>query len=471
MKRILIYLLIVAIALSCSCGIASADLSEGTPQAVPVPEISATAALIMDLDTGAVLYGKNKDQALPSADLTQIVTVLLGAEANFEGKTVTVTKEMLSGINKSSSHINLKEGEEILLSDLLYAVMLTSAADAANAIAFSLSGSISQFSADMVRKAQSLGAASSTFSTPDGLNADNKTTASDLALILRGALKNETFRTVFSEVSHKTAKTNKTNSYRTLSTLCHLLKKSETNAKYDSATGGKSGWSDAAGYTLAATAEKDGKKLLCIILGGSDSKTRYSEAAALFEYGFAAICNVTVPESILGANSIPVIDEGFITRKITLTMPQNTVLTLPVEYENAQLTVSALPAFLSEGFEQDELRVTISAVLSDGTKRVAGEVTLNYTVTEVFERNDTLGTENPVPQTTGAKIWNVVRIILIVLLIIIGVLILLAILMFLISFAQRRRRKARRRRKLEAQRKAEEEALNSAPTGRRHRKE
>lgn len=471
MKRILTYLLIVAVTFSCACGIASADHSEETTQAVPLPEVTATSALVMDLDTGAILYGQNETRVLPSADLAQIVTVLLGAEANADGKTVSVTKEMLNGINKSSAHINLKEGEEILLSDLLYAIMLTSATDAANALAYALSGSISQFSADMARKAQSLGAVSSTFSSPDGLSTENKTTATDLALILRGALKNETFRTVFSEVSYKTAKTNKTNSYRTLSTLCHLLKKSEANAMYDSATGGKSGWSEAAGYTLAATAEKDGKKLLCIILGGSDSKARYSEAAALFEYGFAAFCNVTVPESILGSNSIPVIEEGFITRKITLSMPQNTVLTLPVEYENAQLTVSALPAFLSEGFEQDELRVTISAILPDGTKLVAGEVTLNYTVTEVFERNDTLGTETPVPQTTGAKVWNVVRMILIILLIIIGILILLAILMFLISFAQRRRRKARRRRKLEEQRRVEEEALNSAPTGRRHRKE
>lgn len=473
MKRIftLLCALVFSISLFCTPVFAEPQNAEGTEShPATEPQITSEAAIIMDAETGSVLYQKNMTEKLSPADTVQIMTVLLGIESGKGDETVTVSKETVDSVDREGTHISLAVDEEVKMKDLFYATVLASAADAAKTIATAVSGSENAFAEAMNKRMKELGAVNSSFSNADGSYAEsNFTTAQDLALLTKEALKNETFRTIFGQTSHTMEATNKNATGRSVTTLCLLMKNSDMEVKYEGTVGGKTGWNSKSGYNLVSAAEKDGRTLICVILNAETSKQRYKETIALFDYAFSAFRNVSVPSTLLAPTEIPVMKNGTIVRKISVSIPEGTLLSTNAVFQEGTMTVSSLPNHVPEG--ETNLRLTVSAKDMNNNTVVLGTVIL-----DIDTKNVTLeevpGGEKVVPLSFGAKLWKVVRTILLILLCIVGGIILLATLLFLVSYLQRRKRQTLRRRRLEEeQREAEEEkAKENLYIGRRHRK-
>ncbi len=467
MKRFLTFLcvMLLAFAMLRTPAFAEEETAKNNP-----PEITSEAALVMDAETGAVLYQKNMTDKLAPADTAQILTVLLGIESGKAEETVTVTKDALAGVDKEGTHISLTEGEQVKMKDLFYATILASASDAAKTVAVSVSGSEQAFAEKMNQRMKALGAVNSAFANADGAPADNNyTTAQDLALLTKEALKNPSFRNIFAQATYTMESTNKNASGRSLSTLCLLMKNSDMNVKYEGVLGGKTGWNKKSGYNLVSVAEKEGRTLICVILKAETSKLRYEETIALFDYVFSAYRNVAVPTGLLPPTEIPVMKNGTIVRKISVSIPEGTFLSTNEPFQEGTMSVSSLPSHVSEG--DTNLRLTVSAKNSAGETVVLGTVILEIETKEV-NLEEAPGGEKVVPLTFWAQVWNVVRVILLVLLCIVGGVLLLGGTLILVSFLQRRRRQARRRQRME-ERKREEalaEAEKTVYTGRRHKK-
>ena len=435
---------------------------------VTAPNVQSTAAVVMDANTGSILFQKNMDKKLSPADTIQILTVLLGIESGKSGESVTVSKDVIDTVDREGTHISLVADEKVKLKDLFYATILASASDAAKTIAVAVGGTEASFVEEMNLRMKKLGAVNTSVTNSDGaFDENNYTTAYDLALLTKTALKNKEFYNVFTTSSYTMDETNKSTKGRSFSTLCLLLKNSDMNVKYENAVGGKTGWNKSSGYNLVAVAEKDGRTLISVILDAETSKARYEETVTLFDYAFSSYRNVLVPASLLKTTEIPVIKNGTIVRKINVSIPENTYLTTNADFQEGTMTLSSLPNHVSEG--DTNLRLTVSAKDKNNTTVVLGTVILEIQTEEV-RLEESPGGEKIVPVSFGVKLWRVVKTILLVLLFIVGGILLIAVILFLTSYLQRRNRKKRRKQRLEEQRKAAEEEANEVLyTGRRHK--
>ena len=156
-------------------------------------------------------------EKLSPADTAQILTVLLGIESGMGEETVTVTKETVDSVDREGTHISLAANETVKMKDLFYATMLASASDAAKTIAAAVSGTEGDFAEAMNLRMKELGGVNSSFANADGAYAENNyTTAQDLALLTKSALENETFRSVFGQVSYTMEGTNENATSRPL---------------------------------------------------------------------------------------------------------------------------------------------------------------------------------------------------------------------------------------------------------------
>lgn len=262
--------------------------------------VSARAAVLMTAD-GDVLFEKASDERLPMASTTKIMTALAVLENASLDDTVTVTKES-AGIEGTSLYMS--EGDTSTVRDLLYALMLKSANDAASALACHTSGTEADFVRLMNRKAFTLGLDGTSFSNPHGLPSDGHyTTAYDLARLTAAALENEEFRTVVSTKEYVvtlngTDKRPVRNHNRLLFT-------------YDGAIGVKTGFTKSSGRCLVTAAEREGVTLIAVTLDDPDD---WRDHRAMLDYGFdGVVCRVLFEEGafhreigFLGAGSISV---------------------------------------------------------------------------------------------------------------------------------------------------------------------
>ena len=282
-KRILIYLLIF------QCFLVNFSTAYAA-----APSLISESAVLIDADTGTILTQKNADKKMYPASLTKIMTAILAIEMGKLTDIITVDNETPHEID--GSHIALEAGEILTLKDLLYALMLPSANDAASVIAKHYGKSLDGFVKIMNEKAKELGAYNTNFENPHGLHNENHyTTAADLALITKYAMENETFRKIVATTRYEIQTTNKKHEPRPFTTLNKLLYNNNNNQilvngayispYYEYATGAKTGYTPEAGNCLAATAEKDGTKLIAVTMKGI-SLEMYQDAHNLFNYGF-----------------------------------------------------------------------------------------------------------------------------------------------------------------------------------------
>ena len=257
-------------------------------------EITAGAAILMDVDTGTILYKKNINTPYYPASITKILTTLIAVENSRMDEKVTFSRD--SVYKTEGSGIWRDVGEVMTMEQCLYAVMLESANECAYAVAEHISGSMSKFVKLMNERAKSIGCTSSKFMNPHGLpDEKHVVTAKDMALIARAAYENETFRSICGTKRYTIPPTNKHSESTYMVNHHKMLYPKDTDAYlYDYCMGGKTGYTNAAGNTLVTYAQKDGMTLLAVILNGA-SPQYWNETRALFDFGFENfnLCNVS----------------------------------------------------------------------------------------------------------------------------------------------------------------------------------
>ena len=259
------------------------------------PTVSARAAVLMDADSGRVLFAKQDSERLPMASTTKIMTSLLTLEASaVTDPVITVTDEM---VRVEGSSMGLMAGNKLALSDLATGMLMVSGNDAANAAAIAVAGSVPEFAKLMNARAEEIGMKNSHFVTPSGLDAEEHySTAYDMALLGTEALSNSRFAGI---VSQKNMTVKFENPIQTIRYGNH----NRLLSLYPDAIGIKTGFTKKAGRCLVSAAERDGVRLVAVTLNAPDD---WDDHIRLYEYGFSALQPFRPDTAALSA-TVPVV--------------------------------------------------------------------------------------------------------------------------------------------------------------------
>ena len=289
---------------------------------------SAKAAVLINGDTGEIIYSHNPDKRLPMASTTKIMTALLLCENGELSREITVTPEML---RVEGSSMGLLGGDKVTLHDLLYGMMLASGNDAANVTAYILGGTVDGFVKMMNDKAAELGLKNTHFDTPSGLDGESHyTTAYDLSLLARYALQNEDFSKAAASKSATLCYGNPPYK-RTLTNHNRLLK------TFSGAVGVKTGFTKKSGRCLVTAAKRDGKFVIAVTLNDPND---WQDHTALLQYGLNQVKLTEIKPERQSIN-IPVI--GGTQQSITISIPSATFSSLENERITSQIN---LPEFV-----------------------------------------------------------------------------------------------------------------------------
>ena len=339
--------------------------------AVDIP-ITSRAAILMEKETGEILYAQNEHEKLEPASVTKVMTMLLTMEAIDAGKlhyddivTVSANAAAMGG-----SQVYLKEGEQMTVEDMLKAVCVASGNDACVALAEHISGVTELFVEEMNNRAKELGMNDTHFVNCNGLTAEGHlTSAYDIAIMSRELLLHHDdihrFSTIWMDSirggEFQLANTNKLIRF------------------YDGATGLKTGFTSTAGYCISATAERDGMELIAVIMKGETADSRNTDAKALLNYGFStyALVNVTPDESFapvpVALGTADTVQPQLAEQGSHLLLPKNQVGDL----QQSVVVAESLTAPVEKGQKLGELTVT------DGTNAL---VTIPITAAEAVPR-------------------------------------------------------------------------------------
>ncbi len=275
--------------------------AEGTPE-----NLYARSAVLMDADTGRILFGKNDNEVMPMASTTKIMTLLVTLEHADLDEIVEVSARAAS---MPDVQLHIREGERYRLQDLCYSLMLESHNDSAVAIAEHVGGTVEGFAAMMNQKAKHLGCYHTYFITPNGLDAEDEhgkhsTTARDLARIMRCCIKNETFLSITREPSWAFTDMDGNRSFT-------VQNKNAFLQMMEGALTGKTGFTNEAGYCYVGALERGEKRLIAVVLacGWPNHKTwKWADTKALMNYGLEDYHKETVGSDRMALESVSVKD-------------------------------------------------------------------------------------------------------------------------------------------------------------------
>lgn len=279
---------------------AAADAAQRiTPATTATLDVPCAAAILIDEDSGTVLYEKNADQQRPIASITKVMTLLLTFEALSAGRIslddyVPVSEH---AYHMGGSQIWLEPGEQMTLNDMLKAICISSANDAAVAVAEFVAGSEPAFVEQMNTRAAELGLTNTHFENACGLDAEGHlSTARDVAMMSRVMLLHHAEVRNYCSIWMDTLRGGAT----------QLVNTNKLLKTYSGITGLKTGTTSKAGVCISASAERNGLRLIAVVLGAASGKERFESATALLDYGFANYENVTaqLPEDAPEALSI-----------------------------------------------------------------------------------------------------------------------------------------------------------------------
>ncbi|MFC3797637.1 D-alanyl-D-alanine carboxypeptidase family protein [Cohnella sp. GCM10012308] len=273
-RRIGLAWIVATIVSIISAGYAAA--ADSSDRAAP-PQAQSEAAILIEQHTGNVLYVKNGNERLYPASITKIATAIIALEHSSLADIATVSK---TARGEEGTRVYLAEGEQVTMEKLLYGMMLNSGNDAATAIAEQVDGTKDKFAERMnAFMRNTIGAYDSNFVNPSGLPDPNQyTTASDMAMLTRYAMENETFRRIVS--TRKLPWTG-------LEWTTTLENHNKMLTDYPGATGVKNGYTIASGNTLVGAAERDGMSLIGVVLKAGSKNIAYADMAEMLDYGFA----------------------------------------------------------------------------------------------------------------------------------------------------------------------------------------
>ena len=317
--------------------------AEGEPE-----DLYARSAVLMDADTGRILFEKNGSEQMPMASTTKIMTLLVTLEnADLEG-TVQVSAYAAS---MPKVRLNLQEGETYRLKDLCYSLMLESHNDSAVAIAEHVGGSVEGFASMMNQKARDLGCYHSYFITPNGLDAEDEygkhsITAKDLARIMRCCMQNEEFLSITRQPSWSFSSLDGSRSFT-------VNNKNAFLNMMEGALTGKTGFTNGAGYCYVGALEREGKRLIAVVLacGWPNNRTwKWSDTKKLMSYGIENFHKKTVGEEKLELEPVRILDGQ--TASVRASADVRTEQVLLKEGDTFQMDVlkpDALPAPVQKG--------------------------------------------------------------------------------------------------------------------------
>lgn len=303
---------------------------------LPIPDLNAQSAILIDMKTGKVIYEKNSNAKMFPASTTKILTAIIALEQCEDlSEVVTVPHEAIAPITLEDSHMGILVGEQLTLEQLINGMLIYSANDAANVLAIHIAGSFESFAQMMNEKAQSLGAVNSHFVNPHGFhNDDHYTTASDLSVIARYAMGNEKFREIVKTARYIIPATNKYKEDRILTSTNHLISKYRSAAHfYPPAIGIKTGYTSLAGNCLVAAAEKNNTQFISVVMKCTNignSVGSFVDTKALFEYGFSNFkyIDVAVPGDIVSDSAVY---EAKNNTRVAISVQNNVSALLPVD--------------------------------------------------------------------------------------------------------------------------------------------
>ena len=414
--------ILAAVLLLCSgIPVMAAEVNNGTTYPVSTnaianwpqgPDTYSETAVLMDADTGAILYNKGMDEKRYPASITKIMTALLALEHSSLDEEVTFTEECLADQTSDSGNLGMKVGEVLTMRQCLMALMIRSANDVATQIAVHVAGSVSAFADMMNQRAQELGCVNTHFVNASGMPDENHyTTAHDMALIFQQAIKNQDFLDIIGTQSFTIEPTNMNPESRVLNTH-HALLSATAPEHYDGCFGGKTGVTEASKNTLVSGATRDGMTLIAVAMR-ADAGQVCQDHISMFDYGFNNFQKVEVPGG---------------------------AVTIPKDVQVSDLTTT-------ESTEEEEVQETYYF----GQDYFVGKGTKTEEVVKDTEEPETLTPEvtvepqsDPESETDTADSADVSQIYKIVIYILAG-LIGLTVLVTIISAVRKRKRRKRRR--------------------------
>ena len=269
----------------------------------PYTELTAGAGVVLDADTGAVLFQKNMHEKMAPASITKVLTALVVLEHCDLDEQVTFSHDDVYNVDAGSSNAQIEEGDVLTVRDCLYALLLKSANECGNALACHVAGSREAFVDMMNAEATRLGCQDSHFANPSGLYAeDHYTSAYDMALIGAEAMKNRDFLEIESHASYKMAGTIRNPGGLTVY-MEHKMLRKDTAYSDARVIAGKTGYTKLAGNTLITMAEQDGRHLVAVVLQDKNP-AHYVDTKALLDLGFNQTQNQPVSDALFNREEL-----------------------------------------------------------------------------------------------------------------------------------------------------------------------
>ena len=282
--------------------------------------LDSEAVILIENESGNILYDKNSTEKLYPASTTKIMTAILAIENCDLSDKATVSQNAIDTVPSGYTNAGLVAGETFTIEDLLYALMLASANEAANVLAEHISGSVEDFAILMTEKAKELGCENTNFTNANGMHEENHyTTAKDLSRIAKYCFENETFREIIQTVSYTIPATDLYSEEDRVLTNTDVLINSSSQYYYEYALGGKTGYTSQAGNCLVCYAEKDGVYLTAVLLNASTSVNRFQDAKNLLSYGYDNFSTQTLVEKGATIETIEVANAKNEANTVTLT--------------------------------------------------------------------------------------------------------------------------------------------------------
>lgn len=317
------------------------------------PAVSAQSAIVMEANTGVILYAKNIDEKLYPASTTKLMTCLIAAENAKMDEMVTFSYDAVFSIERGSSNIGIDAGQAMTMSESLYGILTASANEVANGVAEHVGGSMDGFVSMMNEKAAELGCKNTHFMNAHGLyDDDHYTTAYDLALIAQAFFRNEQLSKIGNTASYHFQPT-ATQPDDFIVRNKHKLISGEI--EYEGIEGGKTGYTDEARQTLVTCAERNGMKLICVVMK-EESPDQFLDTVTLLDYGFNnfSVTNVAANETkytIQGSDFFNTSNDIFGNSDPILSLNQDSYVILP-----GTITFDQMESELSyDTTEQDEV--------------------------------------------------------------------------------------------------------------------
>ncbi len=328
------------------------NMITGWPQG---PAIGAEGAILMDADSGAILYGKNIHEKLYPASTTKLMTALLAYENLSLDDMVTFSETAIQSITWDSSNIGLDAGESLSVRESLYGLMVGSANEVASGLAEKVGGSIENFASWMNQRAEELGCTDTNFVNANGLfDTNHYTSVYDMALISREVFQYEELSEICNTASYHFSATDTQPDDFTITNKHQLI---NGEIEYDGILGGKTGYTSDARQTLVTCAQQNGMKLICVIFK-EESPAQFEDTVALFDYGFSNFQKMRITDN---DSSYSILNPGFMNKgedifgssSLPYSLAGNGYVTIPTSVSFDDLTSEVTYSKIFEKIEEE----------------------------------------------------------------------------------------------------------------------